>query len=303
MELFLSVIICTHNPRYNYLDRVLNALQAQTLPVEKWELILVDNASDRMLSSEVDLGWHPQAREIREEKLGLTYARLRGIKEAVAEILIFVDDDNVLDSDYLEVALKISRDYTFIGAWGGQTKGEFEVDPPDWTKPYWSFLAVREFQEDKWSNLVHQHATTPCGAGICIRKIVAQKYSELVCNDLKRLGLDRQGSLLTSCGDTDLALTACDIGLGTGLFKDLQLTHLIPASRLEEEYLVRLIEGITSSLIVLDSFRGKLPQIQNIGWKEKLIEYYRLWQMNPRERRFYRAMQRGRSEGRSKLDI
>ena len=292
MKILLNIIICTHNPNQDYLEKVLKALQDQTLKAENWELLLIDNASDTILSSEIDLTWHPQSRHIREEKLGLTPARLQGIKEAVAETLVFVDDDNVLDSDYLEVALQISKDYPFIGAWGGQIKGEFEVAPPDWTKPYLPFLAIREFQEDKWSNLLHQGETTPCGAGICVRKIVAEKYSDIVCNDSKRLGLDRQGKLLMSCGDTDLAFTACDIGLGTGQFKALKLTHLIPANRLTEEYLIKLVEGMKYSQMILDTFRGKLPTLQKTSWNKKLLNYYRLLKMDAKERRFYKAIRK-----------
>ncbi|MBW4566639.1 MAG: glycosyltransferase family 2 protein [Tolypothrix carrinoi HA7290-LM1] len=295
MNQLLSIIICTHNPRRNYLDRVLQALEAQTLPKNLWELVLVDNASDKVLSSEIDLSWHPNARHIREDQLGLTPARLRGIREAQAEILVFVDDDNVLDSDYLELALRISKDYSVIGTWGGQTIPEFEVTPPDWMKTYWGYLAVRKFEEDKWSNLIHQYETTPYGAGMCVRKIVADKYVDLVYNDPKRLGLDRKGNQLMSCGDIDLAYTACDIGLGIGIFTALRLKHLIPANRTSEEYLVRMIEGSTYSNLILDSLRGKKPTFQDPLWKRKLSDYYRLWNMHPKERPFFKAMRRAQA--------
>lgn len=292
MELAITVIVCTHNPKRDYLDKVLAALKSQTLSLEQWEILLVDNASKQLLSTEIDLTWHPNARHIREEQLGLTPARLRGIREAQAEVLVFVDDDNVLDSDYLEVALQISKDYPFLGAWGGQIRAEFEVTPPEWIKPYLPYLAIREFERDKWSNL-NLHETAPCGAGMCIRKFVAEKYSDWVNHDSKRLSLGRKGKLLFSGEDSDLAFTACDIGLGTGQFTSLKLTHLIPASRLEEEYLMRLIEGMEYSHRILDSFRGQMPTLPHTSWKGKLVEFYRLLQMNPRERRFYKAKRRG----------
>jgi glycosyltransferase involved in cell wall biosynthesis len=97
----LSVVICSHNPRPDYLARVLAALQAQTLPLADWELLLIDNASAEPLEGRFDLSWHPNARHVREEVLGLTPARLRGIAEAASPLLVFVDDDNVLSSDYL----------------------------------------------------------------------------------------------------------------------------------------------------------------------------------------------------------
>jgi hypothetical protein len=37
-----SVIICTHNPRPEYLRRVLGALETQTFDKKRWELLVVD---------------------------------------------------------------------------------------------------------------------------------------------------------------------------------------------------------------------------------------------------------------------
>ena len=116
----LSVIICTHNPRLDYLRRVLAALQNQTLSSGEWELVMVDNASHTPLSGTIDLSWHPQGRVVREENLGLAHARLRGIKETRSDLIIFVDDDNVVASDYLERALGIGADCPFLGRMGRQ---------------------------------------------------------------------------------------------------------------------------------------------------------------------------------------
>jgi hypothetical protein len=292
MQVLISVIICTHNPRPNYLGKVLAALQSQTLPLEEWELLLIDNASDHPLSSKINLSWHPNARHIREDNLGLTPARLRGIKEAAANILVFVDDDNVLDGDFLQITLEISKDYPLVGAWGGQIVPEFEETPPEWTKPYWGMLAIREFDRDQWSNLLHQEETTPCGAGLCVRKKVAETYAQVLQTDPRRQRLDRKGQMLSSCGDTDLAYTACDIGLGTGQFTALKLTHLIPASRLREEYLLRLIQGLYYSGTLLGAYRGKLPTEPCLS--QKILQWYSRWRMDARRRRFLDASEAGR---------
>src|SRR5689334_22435941 len=142
MDLDASVIICAHNPRHSYLSRVLEALQNQTLQRERWELVLVDNASDARLIDSFDLRWHPNGRHVREEVLGLTQARLRGISETRSDLIIFVDDDNVLDADYLEQAARIAAERPYLGAWGGRILPEFEVPPAKWTEPWWGLLAV-----------------------------------------------------------------------------------------------------------------------------------------------------------------
>lgn len=291
MKPTISVIVCTHNPRHDYLQRVLQALQNQSLSRENWELLLIDNASKTVLAEEINLQWHPLARHIREEKLGLTHARLRGIEESTGKVLIFVDDDNVLDSDFLENNLQIEKDWSVLGAWGGRIVAEFETEPPEWTKPYWDLLAIREFEEDRWSNSSDRNHAVPCGAGLCIRKVVAQKYAELVSQDSRRALLGRKGGLMTSCEDSDLALTACDLGLGTGQFKSLKLTHLISSNRIKEDYLISLVKGIAYSSTILKALRGKLP-IQSCN-SQKIFEKYKRWRMKYRERYFYDAKQIG----------
>ncbi len=122
----LSVIIPTHNPRPAYLQRVLDALKAQSLPKEEWELVLVDNASKEPVAERWDLSWHPNGRHVREETLGAAQARLRGIRETNTEWLVFVDDDNVLDKDYLREAVKAGQTHDFLGVIGGRIDPEFE---------------------------------------------------------------------------------------------------------------------------------------------------------------------------------
>src|SRR5712692_6587062 len=151
-----SVIICTHNPRPHYLCRVLGALRAQTLPLDQWELLLIDNASQEPLTAtNWDLSWHPRARHVREEELGLAPARLRGVREAATEMLVFVDDDNLLAPDYLEQALRIKREWPMLGVWGcGVASPEFEVQPPDALRDYLNKLAIRENKVAQFSNVM-----------------------------------------------------------------------------------------------------------------------------------------------------
>src|SRR5437016_1280228 len=126
----LSVIICSHNPRPDYLRRVLDGLEAQTLPLADWELLLVDNASRERLADTWNLSWHSRHAHVREEELGLTPARLRGIAEASGELLLFVDDDNILAPDYLERASALVRAHPYLGVLGaGVLAPEFDVQP------------------------------------------------------------------------------------------------------------------------------------------------------------------------------
>jgi hypothetical protein len=287
----VSVIVCTYNPREDFLNKVLNALRAQTLHLDRWELLVIDNASDESLANILDLRWHPHARVIREESLGLTTARLCGIREANGNLLVFVDDDNVLSAHYLAEALNIEREWLILGAWGGSIEPWFEVEPPAWSKPYLPNLAIREVGENSWSNFKDALARTPVGAGMCVRRAVAEEYARQLSSDPARRSLDRRGQSLSSCGDFDLALTSCDLGLGTGLFRQLRLTHLIPAHRLQGAYLVKLYEGVCYSGAILKAIRGNPPE--TCSWARWLRGYVSALRRGIWESRFYCASWRG----------
>lgn len=285
----------------DYLAQVLTSLQKQTLPLEQWELLLIDNASDQPLDGQIDLAWHMNGKHVREEKLGLTHARLRGIRESSGETLVFVDDDNVLDLDYLEHVVALSAAWPMLGAFGGQVRAAFEVEPPQWTKPYWGHLAIRQFDEDRWSNIPCLGMTTPYGTGLCVRRQVAHEYLSYHLTGHRKVILDRVGTTLLSGGDMDLAATACDLGLGNCLFVCLKLTHLIPRERLNESYLASLFESQAFSDLILKSFRGNRYLPARRRFRSVIADRLRVVLMGRRERRFLLASRSGEKKAQTYL--
>ena len=153
MQASVSVILCTHNPRPDYLRRVLASLRGQTLPAEQWEFLLVDNASKQPLAEIWDISWHSRGKHIREDELGLTAARLRGIQESNGKLLVFVDDDNLLAPDFLEQATAISAQFPVLGVFGaGILEPEFEVQPPLKLRSRLNLLALRSAPSALWTN-------------------------------------------------------------------------------------------------------------------------------------------------------
>jgi glycosyltransferase involved in cell wall biosynthesis len=256
----LSVIVCTHNPAPQALQRVLDSLAAQTLPTTQWELIVIDNASAQPLAARWALDWHPHARHVREDALGLTPARLRGLAEAKAETLAFVDDDNVLAPDYLATAAALLESHPHLGAIGcGSLAPEYEVEPSPTVLRYLSLLG-RRVARPTWSNNADDLSSVPWGAGLCVTREVAQAYPQL----LQRMNidhlLDRRGDRLFGNGDVAFSWTAVMIGKGFGVFPQLQIRHLIAARRLSKAYVLRYAEDNSFSGGVSDYLRtGSLP--------------------------------------------
>lgn len=267
----LSVIIPVHNPRRDYLGRVLDALRGQSLPKERWELLVVDNRSDRPVASWLDLGWHQHAAVVREEELGLTRARVRGLRETGGRIAIFVDDDNVLAPDYLEQALDVGEAFPFLGTWGGCIDPEFER--PDSAPPHelYSLLTLREVSADLWSNDPGHHDSTPWGAGLCVRREVAEAYVREIVANPARASLDLKGNTLVYSGDTDIAYTGCRVGLAKGVFSRLRVIHLIPAQRCTATYLCRVAQGRGYSEVLHTYLMlGVLPTPDKIDLRQAL---------------------------------
>jgi glycosyltransferase involved in cell wall biosynthesis len=291
----ISVIICTHNPRTGSLQRTLDALRAQTLDHARWELLLIDNCSAPPVEGRFDISWHPSGQIITEEQLGLTPARLRGIHESRGEILCFVDDDNVLAPDYLEQASRIGENRRDMGCWGGEIHPEYETAPPAWFSGCEGMLVVRPLARDMWGNAYRYDDAAPCGAGLCVRRMVVDEYQRQCLLSPLRRSLDRSGTSTASGGDQDLAYTAIDMGMGIGRFKSLQMLHLIPTGRLDPDYLVRLAEGMAESQIYLQYFRCGNPASftmkMPIGSR---VQFWKDWLKAPRPRkRIHMAQRRG----------
>jgi glycosyltransferase involved in cell wall biosynthesis len=252
----VSVVICTHNPRQDHLERTLASLKKQALPQEFWELLVVDNASATPVASVHDLSWHSNGRHLVESKLGLTMARIRGIVETTSDVILFVDDDNVLAANYLSTVLEIMRGEPQLGVIGaGRLEPEFEEAPDPDLVPYMPMLALRTVPLSRWSN-DPQDKIIPWGAGMAVSRIVADRYRSIILADPLKQRLDRAGNALNSCGDDEFSWVACEMGLGKGVFTELQVTHLIGRARVQREYLLRLAEGHAFSRAFLMHLHG-----------------------------------------------
>jgi len=250
----VTVILCTHNPRREYLDATIDSLRKQTLPVGEWEFLLVDNCSTSPLEGDVDLSWHPAGRHLRETKLGLNNARLCGIRAAAGDLILFVDDDNVLAPDYLNTCCEIAAKWPMLGMWGCHIAARYENEPPPWLQKYAHHLAVRECTQTMFGSFMDDRCV-PYGAGLCIRAEVGRAYSEKAAQDSLCTSLDRIGKGFGAAGDHDICHTGLELGFGVGRFPILRMTHLIPAARMNPDYFLKLARGNSRSALLLSLVR------------------------------------------------
>jgi glycosyltransferase involved in cell wall biosynthesis len=234
----LSVIICTHNPRRDYLGRVLEALRAQTLPPDQWELLLIDNASAEPQAAQWDLSWHPCARVVGEPTPGLSFARRRGVQEAAGEFIVLCDDDNCLAPDYLAVAFEFLRPHPDGAMLGGRGIPIFEGGKPAWFDTVQLAYAVGEpypgEQEvtNEWGKL--------WGAGLVVRRSALQC---LYANGFENKLTDRRGNQITSGGDHELFMALRIQGWRMWYTPRLVFEHLMTRKRCEWGWYVSFLKG------------------------------------------------------------
>ena len=140
----LSVILCTYN-RERYLYNVLHSVAAGTLPPSEYEIVLVDNNSDDGTVGECERfkADHPQVtlRYFMERNQGLSYARNRGIREAQGDVLVYVDDDALVNPEYLQTYAEFfGRNKEAVAA-GGPIIPQYDgCEEPAWMSHYTRLL-------------------------------------------------------------------------------------------------------------------------------------------------------------------
>nr|WP_067057317.1 glycosyltransferase [Mucilaginibacter sp. L294] len=251
----ISVIIPTYNPTIAVINEVLNSLKHQTFNQNNWELIIINNNSTNDVVNRLDISWHKNGYIIDESESGLTFARLCGFKHAKGDIIIMVDDDNILASNYLDKVDEHFKTHKTSGAVGGKINALFQgYQPPHWTRQFWPMLAIRDLGNQQLTSATHllngYPQIAPVGAGMAIRKALLQAYIQLrdIADDLI---VDRKGDELSSGGDNEIVINILQQGYSVTYYPALILQHIIPTSRLTKKYLSSLNRASSKSWIRL----------------------------------------------------
>jgi glycosyltransferase involved in cell wall biosynthesis len=247
----ISVIICTYSPDPFIFRRLLAAVAGLQLNDIKAELILVDNNSPAPVSEQFreELRIIPFPMKcISEPKSGLTNARLAGFEASSGDFLIFFDDDNEPEPDYLLQAIQAFSNFPNVGVFGpGHISVEFTGENiPVWipfNKPYFQ---ERHYESPRFACAEHWMDFYPPGTGQSMRRSVFSNYSDLVRSGALSAS-DRTGKSLSSAGDVQLVFEAVKKNQAAGVYPGMKLRHLISEKKTSSDYLKRLLFGMASS--------------------------------------------------------
>ncbi len=239
----ITVVIPTYNGA-SRIPQVLDVLKRQeNLDGLTWEVIVCDNNScDRT----TDVVANYQQTWLQDVSLrycfvaeqGAAFARQRGVMEARGQMIAFLDDDNIPARDWLIKLHHFAQAHPKAGAFGSQIHGDFQGVLPDGFKHIACFLAIVE--RGSQPHLYQPKSKIlPPAAGLAVRR---SAWLEAVP---ERLFLNHKGkSAGLASEDLEALLHIQKAGWEIWYNADMVITHQIPNSRLQREYLVSLLRCV-----------------------------------------------------------
>ncbi len=240
----LSIIICTYN-RDKYIYNVLKSLAENTLSRKEYEIVLINNNSTDHTETECKRFTNRfsdiQFSYYVESEQGLSYARNRGIKEAKGDILIYVDDDALVNRDYLKTYADFFEQNPTIAAAGGPILPIYEEGKePQWISHYTRRLITGKlYFGNKMKKFPRKEY--PGGGNAAYRKEVFDEVG------LFNVELGRKGNSLMGAEEKDIFDKMTHKNMCFFYLPQAILYHLIPKTKLTQNYFDRLTYAIGAS--------------------------------------------------------
>jgi glycosyltransferase involved in cell wall biosynthesis len=151
-----SIIICTRDRPPEQVAETLDSLLMLDYP--DYEIIIVDNfpSTDSIYQLIKQQYNRPEVKYVREDRPGLSWARNCGLKNASNPIIVYTDDDAVVDRYWLaNLAMKFNE-YPDVGCVTGMTlPREIETQAHVWFEQFGGLTKGRGFEMGVFNTSTH----------------------------------------------------------------------------------------------------------------------------------------------------
>ncbi len=270
----ISIIVCCYNSEKRLpetLQHIASQKGCETLNIQ---VIVVDNASTdqtRNVATTLCNSYNlPNYIFTITEELepGLSSARERGITEAIYNYLIFCDDDNWLEENYVATSYQLFEQSPNVAALGGIGTAVFSspTSKPNWFDTYYHAYAVgSNYTEEREVEDIY-------GAGMCLKKDAYLKTFK-VFGPLLLSG--RKGKKLTAGEDSEICIRLRILGYSILYSPNLKFKHFLPDNRLTWSYLLKLHQGFAKSFVILDLYKKVInkAKVGRMFWLQRSVHY------------------------------
>lgn len=245
----ITIAICTWN-RAPLLDRTLTQLQRLEIPAGlDYEIIVVNNNctdnTDEIIARHRSV---LPVRRLFERQKGVSAARNCAVANACGELLLWTDDDVLVDAGWLKEYVRAAKEWPDASFFGGTIQPWFEVAPPKWIQDHiktieavYSLKTVRSAIEP----LPRNHF--PFGANMAFRTETLRKYPFDV-----RLGVCENGRV--SGEETDLFRRMQRDGFQGVWVGTAKVRHYVPVRRLCLRYVREWHHGYGRTEFLLNPY-------------------------------------------------
>jgi glycosyltransferase involved in cell wall biosynthesis len=254
-----SVIIPTRD-RSACLDDCLRSIGAQTLPPDRFEVIVVDNgSSDDTAAVAAKHGTVLPLRCLHEPEPGLHAGRHAGLRAASGELLVYADDDIVADPGWLAAIVDAFSDPDVVMV-GGNNRPLFEAPPPDWLVAWWArprrhgralgHLSILDFGTGRFD--IDPGLVWGCNYSI-------RRETLLAAGGFHPDGMPRDRLRWRGDGETHVSEWVRRSGLRARFDGAASVGHRVPAARMTPEYFQQrgFAQGISESFADLRRRGGR----------------------------------------------
>jgi glycosyltransferase involved in cell wall biosynthesis len=228
-----SVVICTHN-RPEYLVKALNGLVKQSTDLNTFEIIVIDNCSTDNTKEIVEQFQSklPNLNYFFENKLGLSVARNRGLKETAGKYIAYLDDDAIPDKDWLRYVFEgFAQGRENVSLLGGKVLPLWEIPRPNWlSDEFLPYLTVVDLGDEI---ITIDDTSGVVGANMVFKTSVLQELGGFPTQ------LGRKGSNLLSNEEHVLKLKLQEAGYGAMYHPKAMVLHHAPRERVSKHWFKR----------------------------------------------------------------
>lgn len=244
MEYDVSILIPTHNRAAILRETIESLARVHRVEGTQVELVVVANActdDTTRIVAEARNSVPFDVLCVEEPVAGLNVARNRCAHESRGRLLAYLDDDVLLDPNWLRALVDAFSDPR-IGIVGGRVLLYWQ----DVQKPAWmsdevaGLLSDRDLGDDVRANC---DSSVAIGANMAFRREVYDAVHGF------RPGLDRVGKQTLSGGETDFIRRAIDRGFAAIYAPRMLVHHRVSEPRLSTDYLDRVAFGNGASAI------------------------------------------------------
>jgi glycosyltransferase involved in cell wall biosynthesis len=258
----VDLAICTWN-RADLLEKTLDSIKRLIVPYQvQLRVIVVDNGSTdgtanilKQFAIDESFTKRHQVLLLDESQQGHTYARNKAIESIDSDLLIWTDDDVILDAFLIQKYVEFADDNPDTAFFGGKIEPDFEETPEAWITENWEKLkgcfAARDlgdlptpFSKDR----------LPYGANFAIRSSIQKHFPFDV-------ELGRRGQKVNGEDELEMMRRVLDAGYLGRWVPESKVKHFIDRSRMTELYVREYFVGKGRALVTKgeawsDSIRG-----------------------------------------------